>query len=439
MAKLTEKDILEKINKKLLVFDNIEFIDIKNKDWKNSREIILIVRCKTHNIVGEVNYRNFIRSGWSCKQCKSDKISKTKSTGEEEALTKIKKIINYFNSSKIGNISFLGFENNKFINGNTRLIIRCNIHNIIGYPKYSEFKRKNKLGWLCPECIKTKVSSRRKITPKKAQEMVNNMYGFDERYSKIEETFEDYNKPVTLICPIHGEYKVSFQTLVSSKGKGTCPKCDLEKISYTEEKAISIINNKLKEKEELFNISFSFLGFENDYWNGSSTKIILQCNEHKNIWKTTFNNFMKKTYIGCRNCLAEERKWRSSNMELSCYNLLKDYNKNIIRQKQLNINNQLIFVDFYIPNLNIIIEYDGEQHTHWIKYFQPTYQDFVHQVNRDRYLEKYCEENNIRLLRISYKDNNRIPEIIKAFFEEGIDITTKVEPKLLPVLWIKHY
>ena len=50
-------------------------------------------------------------------------------------------------------------------------------------------------------------------------------------------------------------------------------------------------------------------------------------------------------------------------------------------------------------------------------------------------LEKYCKENNIKLLRISYKDNNRIPEIIKIFFEEGKDITTKVEPKLLPVLY----
>lgn len=47
----------------------------------------------------------------------------------------------------------------------------------------------------------------------------------------------------------------------------------------------------------------------------------------------------------------------------------------------------------------------------------------------------FSKENNIKLLRISYKDNNRIPEIIKIFFEEGKDITTKVEPKLLPVLY----
>ena len=59
-------------------------------------------------------------------------------------------------------------------------------------------------------------------------------------------------------------------------------------------------------------------------------------------------------------------------------------------------------------------------------------------MNREEIIKFFNEklkENNIKLLRISYKDNNRIPEIIKIFFEEGKDITTKVEPKLLPVLY----
>ena len=86
-------------------------------------------------------------------------------------------------------------------------------------------------------------------------------------------------------------------------------------------------------------------------------------------------------------------------------------------------------------NIKLIIEYDGKQHYEFTSFFQSTYQNFVNQINRDRCLEQYCKENNIKLLRISYKDNNRIPEIIKIFFEEGKDITTKVEPKLLPVLY----
>ena len=97
------------------------------------------------------------------------------------------------------------------------------------------------------------------------------------------------------------------------------------------------------------------------------------------------------------------------------------------------LNRNSIFVDFYLSNENIIIEYDGQQHFNWTDHFHKTYSNFIDQVNRDNYLVQYCKDNNIRLLRISYKDNNRLEEVIRAFLVDGIDISIKVEPKLLPV------
>ena len=61
------------------------------------------------------------------------------------------------------------------------------------------------------------------------------------------------------------------------------------------------------------------------------------------------------------------------------------------------------------------------------------YQDFVNRVNRDLWLEKYCKSRGITLLKISWKDNNRLEEVFRSFFLQGKDITTKVSPKLLPV------
>lgn len=63
--------------------------------------------------------------------------------------------------------------------------------------------------------------------------------------------------------------------------------------------------------------------------------------------------------------------------------------------------------DFYLPDYNIIIEYDGIQH------FKPTTfssnQDssklFEYTKNHDNIKNKYCEDNNIILYRISYKDD----------------------------------
>ena len=75
------------------------------------------------------------------------------------------------------------------------------------------------------------------------------------------------------------------------------------------------------------------------------------------------------------------------------------------------------------------------QHYEYVPYFHNhSYQGIVNQVNRDKALEKYCEENGIKLLRIPYLDNNRLQEVIEDFLVRGINTATKIEPKLLPAI-----
>lgn len=160
------------------------------------------------------------------------------------------------------------------------------------------------------------------------------------------------------------------------------------------------INNKINAKL-IKNPHLEYLGFENDKWIGANhTRLVIRCKIHNIICKSTFSNFIKKDRYLCSECVKEDRKY--------------------------------LFPDFTIKN-DAIIEYDGKQHYEFIKSMQKTYSRFIDQVNRDNYLVQYCKDNNIRLLRISYKDNNRLEEVIKAFLVDGIDISTKVEPKLLPV------
>lgn len=57
--------------------------------------------------------------------------------------------------------------------------------------------------------------------------------------------------------------------------------------------------------------------------------------------------------------------------------------------------------DFYIPELNTIVEYDGEQH------FRPSTKfgldKFMTTKENDRIKNEYCKKNNINLIRIHYK------------------------------------
>ena len=92
-------------------------------------------------------------------------------------------------------------------------------------------------------------------------------------------------------------------------------------------------------------------------------------------------------------------------------------------------------VDFYLPKLNLIIEYDGIQHFEPVKYFtgnlDNSIKEYKEQIYRDSLVNSYCNSNKIKLLRIPYKDKNRMENIITTYLKTGIDISTKIIPKVI--------
>lgn len=54
-----------------------------------------------------------------------------------------------------------------------------------------------------------------------------------------------------------------------------------------------------------------------------------------------------------------------------------------------------------------LIEYDGEQHFHYIKKFG-SYSDFKHMQENDRRKNAYCLRNGIPLIRVPYWDLDKI-------------------------------
>lgn len=72
--------------------------------------------------------------------------------------------------------------------------------------------------------------------------------------------------------------------------------------------------------------------------------------------------------------------------------------------------NQLLRFDFYLPNLKILIEYDGLQHK--IRLKGQTSADFVNQLYRDKIKDKYAEKRGLKLYRISSENYENLEEII---------------------------
>lgn len=75
--------------------------------------------------------------------------------------------------------------------------------------------------------------------------------------------------------------------------------------------------------------------------------------------------------------------------------------------------------DFYLPDYNTCIEFDGGHH---FKSFENWGGDekFLLIRKRDEIKNNYCENNNILLLRISIKEQNNIDDILNNFFNKTI-------------------
>ena len=67
--------------------------------------------------------------------------------------------------------------------------------------------------------------------------------------------------------------------------------------------------------------------------------------------------------------------------------------------------------DFWLPNFGMCIEFDGIQHYQSIKYWDHQY-TLEDRQRRDAIKTKYCEENDIILLRIPYWEKDNIESIL---------------------------
>lgn len=78
--------------------------------------------------------------------------------------------------------------------------------------------------------------------------------------------------------------------------------------------------------------------------------------------------------------------------------------------------------DFYLPQQNLIIEFDGDQHFSSNNIFDKGCEDsYRYRLNRDNIKNNFCKENSIRLLRLSLKNIKNIERLLlKASIPNGI-------------------
>jgi hypothetical protein len=200
--------------------------------------------------------------------------------------------------------------------------------------------------------------------------------------NKFNYSLVDYKNTYTkikIICPIHG----IFEQLPSHHKRGIgCKGCFKDKITSSIDKFIIksnlIHNNKF---------NYSLVNYINAH-----TKVKIICKKH-GIFEQTPNKHLCGR--GCPIC-------NESKGEKEIKTFLINNNINYKTQKTFEkcFYKQKLKFDFYLPKYNICIEYDGDQHYTMYRFEKDDSKLKIRKI-RDKIKNKYCKENNIKLIRLN--------------------------------------
>lgn len=105
-------------------------------------------------------------------------------------------------------------------------------------------------------------------------------------------------------------------------------------------------------------------------------------------------------------CIKSKGELRISDL-LTDMNIEYETEKIFTNCRNPKTNQQLRF-DFYLPDYNCCIEYDGEQHFKYSNKGWNTQNNFEQTKYRDLIKENFCKTNNIHLIRIPYTEYDNL-------------------------------
>lgn len=149
-------------------------------------------------------------------------------------------------------------------------------------------------------------------------------------------------------------------------------------------------------------------------------ELICECGEE---FTTTVTHIMSENKVRCDTC----SKYKSS-FEIIVENLLIEYNIKYTYQKRFDdcVNVYMLPFDYYLDELNIIIEVDGEGHFKPVRFNgcskESALKSYRSTTRNDKIKTEYCKNNNIKLIRVSYIEINNLTFKEKILSELSIDV-----------------
>ena len=241
----------------------------------------------------------------------------------------------------------------------------------------------------CPKCSKCY-----QCTHEEFVEKLHNMYGNE--YSVLGQYVNSKTK-IRLKHNVCGcEFDATPSKILNNKDPRRCPNC-FGGIKYTNEEFTKKVYDLVKDE-------YIFL----EEYKNMLTKIKCKHNKCGHEYFVAPNDFVNSGHR-CPYC-------NQSKGELKCQQYFDNKNINYIAQKTydglVGLGGKLLSYDFYLPNYNLLIEYQGEFHDGKANWYVA--ENLEKQQEHDRRKKQYAKEHNIKLLEIWYWDYENIESILES-------------------------
>ena len=272
----------------------------------------------------------------------------------------------------------------EYKNNKTKICIVCPEHGV-----FWQSPSKHLSGQGCPKCKGSKISESLTSNTEEFIQKARQLYGNRYDYSKVE--YKNNFTKVCIICPKHGSFLITPKHHLRGEG---CPHCGKELSAYKQrlskeefiQKANQVHSNKY---------NYSKIEFTNTH-----SIINIMCPKHGEFVQRADHHLYG---CGCPLC-------NSSQGERKIREILNTYNIAFEEQKRFETckHKYTLAFDFYLPNYNLCIEYQGEQHFKPARFGtkEEEKEKLLERQTRDEIKRAWClKEENPGLLEINYNEN----------------------------------
>ena len=228
----------------------------------------------------------------------------------------------------------------------------------------------------CPKCVIENGRTTNDEFIKKCNKIHHGKYDYtNTKYTKLPDLLE-------IGCPTHGPFKQLAHVHIGGSG---CPKCGKEKVVKGSDTFIA-------ESVEIFGNRYNY---DKVKYINNKTPVIITCKKHGDFKKRPQNHLYGG---GCPRCIE-------SSGERILAKLLDKYNINYVREYK--IRDYKYRFDFYLPDVNIYIEFNGKQHYHPVERFGGV-RTLIKTKRNDQIKKRLVKNNGGKLITISYRHFSKL-------------------------------